>query len=468
MPSRPSAPSARVSSRGCTTRGSLVRAGAGGTSVPPVTPARAIAAAFVLGAPLVLSFFSGGFFDEPRLWAAVAAWAVLGLLVVTERVPPLPSSTPGRLAIGGLAALTLLTGLSLLWAPLAGPAQDDLQRLLLYLGSFAAGAVVLTGRAGRAAEPVLGLGAAGVLAYALSERLLPGLVDLAQSASANGRLEQPLTYWNAVGALAALGLLLCVRVAADVTRPAALSAAAAAAGPLLGLGLYLTFSRGAIAAVCGGFLALSLLTPSRRELGTTCIVFAAAVVAALASELPGLDPIADPGASGRTGPGLAMLAILVLVGAAGGALAVARRRADGAQRALRVPPRLAIALAIAAVVAGALALASSGEDLGRVDSGGAGRLGTVETNRYAYWRVAASTFADHPLAGHGSGSFRVDWLRERDVQERVVDAHSLYAETAAELGVLGLAALGAFLAGVILAGSRPCAASAPRRRGRRR
>ena len=406
----------------------------------------------MLGAPLLLSFFSGGFFDEPRLWAAAATWAALGLLVLTERVPPLPRSTPGRVAIGGLAALTLLTGLSLLWTPLAGPAQDDLQRLLLYLGSFAAGAVVLTGRAGRAAEPVLGLGAACVIAYALSERLLPGLVDLARSASANGRLEQPLTYWNAVGALAALGLLLCVRVAADSTRPAALGAAAAAAAPVLGLGLYLTFSRGALAAVCAGVLALSLLTPRRRELGTTCLVFAAAVVAAVASELPGLDPIADAGADGETGAGLAMLAILVVLGAAAGALAVTRRRAGDGELALGVQPRLAIGLAIVVVVAGAIALASSGEDLGRVDSGGAGRLGTVETNRYDYWRVAASTFADHPLAGHGSGSFRVDWLRERDVRERVVDAHSLYAETAAELGLLGLAALAAFLGGILLAG----------------
>jgi O-antigen ligase len=176
------------------------------------------------------------------------------------------------------------------------------------------------------------------------------------------------------------------------------------------------------------------------------------VVAAVGSELPGLDPIADAGADGEAGAGLAMLAILLALGAAAGTLAVTRRRAGGGELAAGVPPRLAIGLAVVAVVAGAIGLASSGEDLGRVDSGGAGRLGTVETNRYDYWRVAASTFADHPLAGHGSGSFRVDWLRERDVRERVVDAHSLYAETAAELGLLGLAALAAFLGGILLAG----------------
>ena len=430
------------------TRGSLVRAPPAGTSVPPVTLARTIAAAVVLGTPLVLAFFSGGFFDEPRLWAALATWAALGALVVTRQIPPFPRSTPARVAIGGLAALTLLTGLSIAWAPLGGPAESDLQRLLLYLAAFVVGTVTLTGRAGRATEPVLGLGAACVIAYALSERLLPGVVDLSQSASAHGRLEQPLTYWNAVGSLAALGLVLCMRVAADASRPAAFRAAAAAAGPLLGLGLYLTFSRGALAALAAGVVALTLLLSGRRELRTVYVVLGAAVVAALASELPGLDPLADPGSDGATGAGLAMLAILAALGAGAAAAAVAWPRRGDAEPAGRLPHRVALAVAIAALVGGGLALATSDEDYGRVDAGGAQRLGTVESNRYEYWRVAAGVFADHPIAGHGSGSFRVDWLRERDVRERVADAHSIYAETAAELGVLGLIALGLFLGGI--------------------
>jgi uncharacterized membrane protein YidH (DUF202 family) len=415
--------------------------------VPPVTLARPIAAAVVLGAPLVLSFFSGGFFDEPRLWAALAMWAALGLLVATGHTPLLPRSTGARLALGGLAALTALTALSMFWAPLAGPAQDDVQRLLLYLAALLAGTLALRGGAGRATEPVLGFGAAGVIAYALSERLLPGLVDLSASSSANGRLEQPLTYWNAVGALAALGLLLCLRMAADSRRPTALRAAAGAMAPLLGLGLYLTFSRGAIAALCAGMVALVLLLPGRRALRTVYAVLGAAVLAALASELPGLDPVSDTAADGGTAAGLAMLAIVAALGGAAAVAAISWPARESAESTHRLRPRFAVAAVVVAVV-GALALAGSGEDYGRVDAGGAERLGTVESNRYEYWRVAADVFVDRPLAGGGAGSFRVDWLRERDIRERVADAHSLYAETAAELGLLGFAALALCFGGV--------------------
>jgi O-antigen ligase len=178
------------------------------------------------------------------------------------------------------------------------------------------------------------------------------------------------------------------------------------------------------------------------------LVLATAVVAALASELPGLDPVAHAGADGATGAGLAMLGILLALGAGAAVGAIAWSREGGDEPAGSLPHRVATAVAIVALAGAGLALAASNEDYGRVDAGGPQRLGTVESNRYEYWRVAAGVFADHPIAGHGSGSFRVDWLRERDVRERVADTHSIYAETAAELGLLGLIALGLFLGGI--------------------
>ena len=85
---------------------------------------------------------------------------------------------------------------------------------------------------------------------------------------------------------------------------------------------------------------------------------------------------------------------------------------------------------------------------------GANRLTSVQTNRSAYWKVAADVFAEHPLNGVGSGSFRVAWLQKRPFSEAVRDAHSLPIETAAELGLIGLLALAAFIAGVVLAARR--------------
>ena len=114
-------------------------------------------------------------------------------------------------------------------------------------------------------------------------------------------------------------------------------------------------------------------------------------------------------------------------------------------------PLRAAALGLLAVaVAGTLLAVAQAERRGGADTpeAGAGRLASVQSNRYDYWRVALRSFGDHPLLGEGSGGFRVVWLRERPYREAVRDAHSLYLETAAELGIAGLACLLALFGGI--------------------
>jgi O-antigen ligase len=62
-------------------------------------------------------------------------------------------------------------------------------------------------------------------------------------------------------------------------------------------------------------------------------------------------------------------------------------------------------------------------------------------NRPQYWHVAWQDFEDNPVLGSGAGTFGAFWLEHRTVDEFVHDAHSLYIETLAELGPLGLALL---------------------------
>jgi O-antigen ligase len=115
----------------------------------------------------------------------------------------------------------------------------------------------------------------------------------------------------------------------------------------------------------------------------------------------------------------------------------------------------------------ALALVVTGIAVMRVERTGAGpaqganpsRLVSAQSNRYEYWRVAVNAFVDAPIKGGGSGSFRTVWLRERTVDETVRDAHSLYFETAAELGLVGLLALIAFIAGVVAMAQRSVGAA---------
>jgi O-antigen ligase len=79
------------------------------------------------------------------------------------------------------------------------------------------------------------------------------------------------------------------------------------------------------------------------------------------------------------------------------------------------------------------------------------RLGSIDSNRYHYWEEAGRTFAEHPIAGIGSGGFQVEWLKIYQRFDASGDAHSLYLETAAELGVIGVAALLLFLGGIATA-----------------
>jgi hypothetical protein len=62
-------------------------------------------------------------------------------------------------------------------------------------------------------------------------------------------------------------------------------------------------------------------------------------------------------------------------------------------------------------------------------------------DRPAYWRAALADTGRHPVLGSGAGSFDDFWLDNRLIAANVRDAHSLYLETLAELGPIGLALL---------------------------
>jgi hypothetical protein len=413
----------------------------------------ALAAAPILLGPAVLAFAKGAYFDQTRLWAAAAAWLLVAAVAASGVRPP---RGPGRLAVAGLAALVLWTGLSILWAPIAGPAVDSLQRGLLYLGALIAGTVLLRDPvARRATEPVLLAGIVVAAGYGLSERLLPGVVSLERIASAADRLNQPLTYWNALGALCAIGLVLAAGLLADPGRPRALRAGAAAAAPPLGLALYLTFSRGALGAAAAGLAVLVALLPhARAGRAATLMAVAAAVPPVATIALPAVKA---PG--GSAGQGAAMLAVVVVAMVAAAAVAPLTERAAVLPRQLL--RRSALALLATALVASGVAAVRAESRGGTAPTGAeARRLVSVQSNRYEYWKVALRTFADHPVAGVGAGGFAVEWLRARTIAEPVRDAHSLYLETAAELGLIGLAALA-----LLAVGAWRTAAAALRRAG---
>ncbi|MGZ8716357.1 MAG: tetratricopeptide repeat protein, partial [Gaiellaceae bacterium] len=118
--------------------------------------------------------------------------------------------------------------------------------------------------------------------------------------------------------------------------------------------------------------------------------------------------------------------------------------------------RLLLLLGVLTLAQGAFVLARgflpSG---GRVPSrfarplAGAAGLGALAAALFAfgghvrghYWSVAWHELAANPALGSGAGTFVDWWLRLRTAPQSALDAHSLYLETLAELGPLGLALL---------------------------
>jgi O-antigen ligase len=414
----------------------------------------------------VLAFFSGGYFDEPRNWAGLIAWLLVVVAVVATR-RPLPRQRAGQVALGALMLLGLWTLLSATWAPIAGDAYHRGQLAVLYAGGLLAAWLLLSRRETiRAVEPAAAAGTLLVVGYGISERLLPGLLHFQHSISAQGRLEQPLTYWNAMGELAAIGVVVCLRLAGDGTRSRALRIGASAAAVPLGAGLYLSFSRGALFACAAGIVALVAVAPSREQLRSGALALAAAVLAAVAvSPFSSVTSLSGSTAT-RERQGLITLALLALVVFV---VALAQRRLI--QTEVRGPvklPRRAPLIALA-LICGGLALAivvGSKEQSTRPLSTGANRLVTLQSNRYAYWRVAMRAFAAEPIRGVGAGGWSVYWLRYRPFSEFARDAHSLPLQTLAELGLVGAALLLAFFGAVAVAGraahrSAPALAAGP-------
>lgn len=409
-----------------------------------LTAARALA----LAGPTALAFFAGGYFPEARGWAGAAAW--LGVLLAAAGGAPLPRSRPALLAVGGLSLLAAWTLASIVWAPIAGSAFHAGQIAFLYLGALVGSAMIFRDRSIRLVEPLLAAGTLIVIGYGLSERLLPGVLHFSASVSANGRLDQPLTYWNAVGELAAIGFVLCARLAGDPSRRPALRAAAAGAGAPLGLGLYISFSRGALFACLAGLVALIVLARRREQLGAVArSVIAAALAAAAAAPLSAVTALSGTRPERETQGAIALVALLLITALAVGAQLLAGRRERVGT--LRLPPRAPLLAGVVICAGLALAIVLGAHETGRGTarlSSGAVRLTSLQSNRYDYWSVALRAFGSEPLHGVGAGGWSVDWLRWRHVDEAAQDAHSLPLQTLAELGLVGFLFLLALITGI--------------------
>ncbi len=317
-----------------------------------------------------------------------------------------------------------------------------------------------------------------VTGWALATRIWPEA--LAENVL-GARLSGSLHYWNALGAMAALGAPAALWLGSRREGGPLLRALAFPAMGVLVLTVLLTQSRGALAAAVLAALIWIAVVPLRLR-SITVIAVAALAVAPVAAWALSKDAFTQPlqptsareAVAGDFGLMLALaLAVLLAAGLAVG-LASSRRPPS-----LAVRRRAGIALAVVACLFPFVALTSvamsdrglTGTVSDRVDDltdegappeGGA-RFGSLSSSRGGYWRQAREVFEEYPGVGSGAGTFALSSLPYRKDGSSARHAHGFLAQTIADLGLLGLAAVLALLAAWLAAAAR-ATGFLPRRR----
>jgi hypothetical protein len=399
-------------------------------------PAPAATVPLVLVPALGLS--QGGFPPDRWVWAgALAAWAAALAAVLADDAGGLRGAWPWLATAGALLAWTLA---STLWSVDSEQSVLDARRTLVYTAVVLA--LLVLARPGAGAL-VLATHAAitFVAVYALARYLVGGHRTTFEA----NLLSDPLGYANALGIVAVLGGLLGLGVATTAASRR-VRVAAAATLPVLVTALELTGSSASWLALALGLAVSVVLEPVRtrvlRVLACAALPCASAIVVARESGLAALAPPRIDGWVVAVGTVACALATAVLVG----------RFGDVPVRGRTLPAWLLTAVALALL---ALAFAT------------VVAYGAARKPRSLYYSVAwRHEYLPHPLLGSGAGTFGSYWDRfgQVTVWGGALDAHSLYLETLAELGPVGLVLVLAFLAypfrAALTARGRPYASAA--------
>jgi hypothetical protein len=393
----------------------------------------------------------GGYFPTAWGWISLALVWVLAAAIVAG-VPRLGREE--AMWMLALAAFVVWVALSAVWSQdVPQTVQEVLRDLTVPL---AVGAILMALPPLRAPHFVAGLFAGTVLicAYGTLTRVLPDRIGTFDPI-AGVRLTAPLGYWNALGLFAASSLLLGIAVARSFgPRSWPLIAPAAV---VIATTMYFTFSRGAWAALVLGLAVAAAADPRRAELLATTLVFTptAAIAVGSAATKDALTHRGIPAElAARAGHRLGAELILLMVIAAVVATGAARiaRRAGIPSGGRQLVDRGLVVVAALVVVGGVAAEGGPTRVVQRAYDAFVvapppqddlnSRLFTLSGSwRADFWRVAWDDVREHPLLGSGAGTFERRWLAERPRTMPVRDAHSLYLETLAETGPLGLALL---------------------------
>jgi O-antigen ligase len=429
--------------------------------------------ALVLLAPaalVYLSFESGGYFpNAPAFVAIVFAQALVLRTTLAER----PFEGFSRALAVPLCALTLYAAWELtsaLWSHATARTLDSYDRTLLYvLALVLFGSVRYSRRHAAWLLRAVFAGLAAVCLVGLISRVLPHWWPTASSFF-NDRLNYPLTYWNAEGMVAAIVLILGLHLSSDRDEHWSVRVLAAALFPAVAATLLLTFSRGAIGAAVIGLVAYCLLTRT-ATVTTTLLALAPATVIALhatwdatllASQHPTSPHAVSQGHHVAAVVGVCMLG----AGLLRAALLPADRRLAALALARNPPTRrvrigagaaVVVILLVIALAAGTERFAAHEYDKFVNRNAAPSAVQTRErltdpanNGRLPLWRAAVRIFDTQKLRGTGAGTYQQRYFRYRSEPAYVTDAHSLYLQSLAELGIVGFVLILVVVGGILV------------------
>jgi len=435
------------------------------------------AATWLLAALLVvyLALENGGYDPIPRDQIGVAVWWAVLLGVAVEALP-VPGRTRASLVVLGLLfGFAVWTGLAFIWTESAERTATELARVATYLGVLFLGICLVTRRRAGARHLLHGVtfGLALVAALAVLSRLhmawfptnelgkvLPGI-------EIERRLAYPLNYSSAMGALAGMTLPLLLAATASA-RTIAAQALAAASFPLAGLALYLSTSGTGAAVAAVAMLAFLALAPDRLPKlftlaagagGTALLAATVHSREALSRGLP--TPAAEHQGTEVIWIALAVCAAIALIQTLISLVVRHVHRPRWLQ-----PTRTHALVATGAVIIVAIPIAigaglphevshrwetfkSRGGESTAGPSSPDSILNFSGSGRYQFWESAVEANETAPWTGIGPGTFEFWWARHGSYAGFIRDAHSLYMENLAELGIVGLLLIAGFVLAVL-------------------
>ncbi len=409
--------------------------------------------------PAALTIFfayrSGGYFAGATGLAAAEMALVVVIRLALSRRPFEGVSIPHLVAVASLGAFAGWILLSTNWSDSLARALPEYSRALLYaLTLLFFGMLPFDPRRVRWMIYCVAAAIVGICVTAIIARTLPHVI-FDSALIEEERLGYPLTYWNALGILAGVGIVLCGHLTCSTRDPMPVRVLGAAAIPLLALTLLYTLSRGGTWATVVAVVIYCVVGRPRALISGAIATVPGALIVILVANPPNTLAEGYPFQPAAVAAGKHVAIALAACMAGSALLRALLLPLDQKLDRIRLPSRArrpvlagATATAVAIVVAGALALNVPGVAKSKYDQftnksdasagGGGGRLLSASTNgRKEHWDVAMAAFHRNELHGNGAGTYSLLWARARAGTVHVEDAHSLFIETLGELGLVG-------------------------------